>query len=319
MVKLTSKEVRKLDDAARAGWLYYVAGKTQDEIAKSLNVSRQSAQRMVALSVSLGLIKVRLDHPIAKCMDLSVKLKNRFNLLSCDVVPSDDTDSSSTLGLAQAGANEIERHLKSTKPIVLAMGTGRILRACVEELSPIDCEQHKIVALLGNMALDGAASPYDVVVRMSEHTNAKHYPMPLPVLPRSRKEKEQLQSQHNIASNLNLAANADVTFVGIGSLGENSPLLLDGFITPDELKELQSKGAVGEIISWAYDRHGTLLDCAVNNRVASTPLRLNSEKPVVGIAAGKEKVSAILGALRSKMINGLITNEYTAEELLSLD
>lgn len=319
MVKLSSAETRKLDDAARAGWLYYVAGKTQDEIAKKLNISRQSAQRMVALSVSEGLIKVRLDHPVAKCMDLALKLKSRFGLNSCDVVPSDESEPSSTLGLAQAGADEIERHLKSTQPKVLAMGTGRVLRACVDELSSLDCDQHKIVALLGNMASDGSASPYDVVVRMAEHVNAKHYPMPLPVLPRSQKEKEQLHGQHYVASNLKLAEDADVTFVGVGDLGAHSPLHLDGFITARELEELESKGAVGEMISWVFDRNGQLIDCAVNQRVASTPLKVNSDKPVYAIAAGEEKVDAILGALRSKMINGLITNEYTAERLLSID
>ena len=319
MVKLSNAEIRKLDDAARAGWLYYVANNTQDEIAKKLNISRQSAQRMVALSVSKGLIKVRLEHPIAKCMDLSVKLKNRFDLLSCEVVPSDESEATSTIGLAQAGANEIEKHLKSEQPQVLAMGTGRVLRSCVDELSLLDCQQHKIVAMLGNMALDGSASAYDVVVRMAEHINAKHFPMPLPVLPRSKKEKEQLHAQYNIANNLALAANADVAFVGIGNLGIHSPLLLDGFITTEELEELQNKGAVGEIISWVYDRNGKLLDCAVNDRVASTPLKVSSDKLVIGIAAGQEKVADILGALRSKMINGLITNEYTAECLLSLD
>ena len=38
-------ESARLDDAARAGWLYYVAGNTQDEIARKLGVSRQTAQR----------------------------------------------------------------------------------------------------------------------------------------------------------------------------------------------------------------------------------------------------------------------------------
>jgi DNA-binding transcriptional regulator LsrR (DeoR family) len=319
LVKLSNAEIRKLDDAARAGWLYYVAGKTQDEIAKKLNISRQSAQRMVALSVSQGLIKVRLDHPIAKCMDLAEKIKSRFNLTSCEVVPSDPESPASTIGLAQAGANEIERQLKSTVPKVLALGTGRVLRACVDELTNMDCEQHKIVAMLGNMTLDGSASPYDVVVRMAEHINAKHYPMPLPVLPRTKEERLQLQGQHSVANNLALASNADVTFVGVGNLGFNSPLHLDGFVNSDELNELQEKGAVGEIISWVFDKNGKLLDCAINERVASTPLKVNPNKPVFAIAAGEEKVYAILGALRSKMISGLITNEYTAERILSID
>jgi len=317
--KRSNSEIRKLDDAARAGWLYYVAGKTQEEIAKKLNVSRQSAQRMVALSVSEGLIKVRLEHPIAKCMDLKVKLKSRFGLKSCTVVPSDEGDPSSSLGLAQAGAHEMERHLKSTEPKVLAMGTGRVLRACVDELSLLSCEHHKIVALLGNMISDGSASPYDVVMRMADHFSAKHYPMPSPVLPGSKKEKEQLHAQPFIASNLKLASQADVTFVGVGNLGFNSPLHVDGFITKEELEELQHKGAVGEMISWVFDIKGNLIDCALNDRVASAPLKVDSDKAVYAIAAGEEKVHAILGALRSKLINGLITNEYTAERLLSIE
>ncbi|RUU08370.1 sugar-binding transcriptional regulator, partial [Mesorhizobium sp. M7A.T.Ca.TU.009.01.3.2] len=45
----------RLDDAARAGWLYYVAGNTQDQIASTLGISRQTAQRLVSLAVSEGL------------------------------------------------------------------------------------------------------------------------------------------------------------------------------------------------------------------------------------------------------------------------
>ncbi|MEL0649658.1 sugar-binding domain-containing protein, partial [Pseudoalteromonas agarivorans] len=74
-----------------------------------------------------------------------------------------------------------------------------------DELPTLDCSKHKVVAMLGNMALDGSASQYDVVVRMSEHINAKHYPMPLPLLPRSDEEKQQIHAQHNITTNLKLA------------------------------------------------------------------------------------------------------------------
>ncbi len=42
-------ESNHFDDAARAAWLYYVAGNTQDEIARKLGVSRQSVQRFVMI------------------------------------------------------------------------------------------------------------------------------------------------------------------------------------------------------------------------------------------------------------------------------
>ena len=77
----------RLDDAARAGWLYYVAGNTQDEIAQKLGVSRQTAQRLVAMAVAEKLVKVRLDHPIGRCMDLAEALRERWGLRLAEVVP----------------------------------------------------------------------------------------------------------------------------------------------------------------------------------------------------------------------------------------
>ena len=61
----------RLDEAARAGWLYFIAGHTQDEIAKMLRVSRASAQRLVSLCLAERLITFRLEHPIAACMELA--------------------------------------------------------------------------------------------------------------------------------------------------------------------------------------------------------------------------------------------------------
>ncbi|MBL4646758.1 MAG: DNA-binding transcriptional regulator [Hyphomicrobiales bacterium] len=310
-------ESARLDDAARAGWLYYVAGNTQDEIARKLGVSRQSAQRMVSLAISEKLIKVRLDHPIANCMELSERLKEKFGLLSCEVIPSDPADPNSIAGIAQTGAAEMERHLKSNHPKIVAIGTGRVLRACVAELAPMDCPQHRIVSLLGNMMSDGSASAYNVVIRMAERVNARHYPMPLPVFARSVDERELLHNQEPVRNILELARQADVTFLGIGNLGDNAPLAIDGFVSRDEMRALVKAGAVGEITSWAYDRDGKVTDGLTNDRVASAPLSPGNTKPVYGIAAGEAKVPAILGAMRGQLVNGLITNEITAELLLN--
>ncbi len=122
----------RLDDAARAGWLYYVAGNTQDQIAAKLGISRQTAQRLVSLAVSEGLIKVRVDHPIAQCLDLAERLRSRFALDLVEVVPSDPESASTTIGIAEAAAAEIEKRLRSEQPIVMAIGTGRTLKAAIE-------------------------------------------------------------------------------------------------------------------------------------------------------------------------------------------
>ncbi|WP_417691429.1 sugar-binding transcriptional regulator [Roseibium sp.] len=310
-------ETSRLDDAARAGWLYYVAGNTQDEIARKLGVSRQTAQRLVSLAVSERLIKVRLDHPIAHCMELAQALQATYGLRTCDVVPSDPADPYSMVGLAQTAAAEIERHLKSDTPKIITLGTGRALRATVDQLPIMNCPQHKIVSLLGNMMSDGSASAYNVVIRLADRINARHYPMPLPVFAGSRDERTLLHDQPPVRNILDLTRQADAAFVGVGNIGDTAPLFVDGFISETEMRGLQAVGATGEITSWVYNEAGEVIEGLTNDRVASAPLLADSPRPITGIASGEQKIPAIRAALRGKLINGLITNEATAERLLS--
>src|SRR3954447_21628455 len=269
MARKTDAEATRLDDAARAGWLYYIAGNTQDEIAAKLGVSRQTAQRLVSLAVSEKLIKVRLDHPIAQCLDLSKRLKDEYRLHFCEVVPADSASKSSTLGVAEAAAAELERHLASQHPIIVALGTGRTLKAVVSQLPPMDCPQHKIVSLVGNIAPDGSASFYDIIMRIADTVRAPHYPMPIPVIASTVHERELFLAQKPVRNVVDLAQQADLTLVGIGQLGDQAPLLQDGFINRDEMRGLLKAGAVGELVGWAFDADGALIQGLTNDRVAS--------------------------------------------------
>ena len=316
MARNGDAEGSRLDEAARAGWLYYVAGNTQDEIAQKLRISRQTAQRLVALAISEKLIKVRLDHPIASCLTLAEALSKRFGLVHCDVVPSDPASASTVLGIAEAAAAHLERILRAPAPTILALGTGRTIRASIDQLPPMDCSQHKIVSLTGNIAPDGSASFYDVITKISDTVKAPHFPMPVPVVASTAEEKEALLKLKPVKHVRELARRAEVTMIGVGSLGDHAPMFEDGFITRDELRALRKAGAVGEIVGWAYDRDGNILDGLTNERVCSVPLRRAGPGQVVGVAMGSAKVMAIRAALGGQLIRALITDEATATALL---
>src|SRR5437773_4457609 len=112
-------EKLRLDEAARAGWLYFIAGHTQDEIAKMLQISRASAQRLVSLCLAERLITFRLEHPIAACMELAARLKEAFKLAHCEVVPSDPAAPHSAAGIAERAANALALMLSNDKPGVV--------------------------------------------------------------------------------------------------------------------------------------------------------------------------------------------------------
>jgi DNA-binding transcriptional regulator LsrR (DeoR family) len=317
MARRSENEQMRLDEAARAGWLYYIAGNTQDEIARKLGVSRQTAQRLVSLSVTEKLIRVRLDHPIGVCLELAAQIRQNYGIDFCEVVPSDPESSSTSIGVAEAAAAELERYLVSSHPVIVAMGTGRMLRAMSEQLTPMECPQHKIVSLVGNIAPDGSASLFDVASRVGDRVKAPHYPMPLPVIATTINERNLLLSQKPLRNVLELAAQADVTFVGIGTVSEDAALLRDGFVKHDEMRAVLRAGAVGEITGWAFNDQGELIEGLTNDRVLSVPLERPAKRKVIGVAMAPQRLTAIKGALTGKLVNGLVTNEAMAKSLLN--
>ena len=315
---MNATDTQRLDDAARAGWLYYVARRTQDEIARELGISRQKAQRLVALAATAGLVKVRLEHPIARCMELAARLRDRWGLRLAEVAPTDRAAPALLAGVAAAAGAEMERVLADPEPRIVALGTGRALTAAVGHVARMEAPHHRVVSLLGNMMLDGSASPFGATVRLAERTGARHYPMALPVLAEDAAEVAALHAQRPVASTLELCRRADAVFVGVAGMGRDAPLVVDGFVPPAEMDALLAEGAVGEIIGRAFDRHGRVLDGGLNARV--TGARIDGEalsRPVVAVAHGAQKVRAIAAALDGRLVNGLVTDEATAEALLA--
>jgi DNA-binding transcriptional regulator LsrR (DeoR family) len=311
------KHERKLELAARAAWLYYIANNTQDEIATKLDVSRQAAQRLVSMAVTEKLIKFRLDHPLAACIELAETLRSRYELTYCDVAPSDPESEDPDASLGGWAAGYLETCLSAKAPTVYAFSTGRTLRAAVNQIQSMTQPQHKIVSLVGNMAHDGRASHYEIVMHLADRINAQAFLMPTPVVASSAEEREFLQKQRSFLAVRDLASQAKLVVVGIGEIGWNCPLHKDGFINDIEVAELLECGAVCDLLAWAFDKDGALVEASTNARVAGLALSELPAQRTVAVAGGARKVEAIRAVLRGKLVAGLITDETTARALLA--
>ncbi len=309
------QQADRLEQAARAAWLYYIGGRTQDEIAAELTISRQAAQRLVSLAVTEKLIKFRVDHPIAACMDLSQALTERFRLRSCEVVPAAGVD----LGLASvavAGARHLERWFTQKAPLVLAVSTGRTLRAIAAELSPMAAPQHKVFSMCGIIAANGRAIATEPVMRLAERTGAQCFPMPLPVVAATAAERRVLQSQRAFQTLRDLMGECRCIMVGVGPVGWQAPLHASGCISDSDLTELIEAGAVGEIAGWSFDGEGRIISGPVNDRVTGLAPEPNAARVTVLVGAGPGKVMPLRAALQGGLGNGLITDEPTAAAIL---
>lgn len=80
---------------------------------------------------------------------------------------------------------------------------------------------------------------------------------------------------------------------------------------------LRRGGAVGDVCLRFFDAEGKPVITPLNERVIGIPLeKLQRVSRTVGIAGGRRKLAAIRGALMGRWINVLITDRFTAEQLL---
>jgi DNA-binding transcriptional regulator LsrR (DeoR family) len=307
---------RRLDLATRAAWLYYIAGATQDEIAAQFDISRQSAQRLIALAVSERLIEFRITSPVADCAALAQKLRARFGLSLCEVVPSGPSDPTASVGLA--AAQIFETLLAQRGSDVFGFSTGRTLLRMAREISPRQRPDIKLISIVGNAARDGCVSPYEIAMRLSDKIGARCYPLQIPVLAASPDHRDMLQCQPSYATIKAMAESARAIFVGVSDLSWGSPLQADGFIDETEMQRLIEDGGVGEVAAWPFDRDGRILSNWYTDRLGGIrPDHLARLVPVVGVAHGLRKVPALRAALKSALLTGVITDEQTALAILA--
>ena len=81
--------------------------------------------------------------------------------------------------------------------------------------------------------------------------------------------------------------------------------------------KLRKAGAVGQICGRSFNAQGKKCLGELDDRTIGLNLaQIRKIKHKICIATGQEKVAAILGALRGKLVNVFVTDENTAASLL---
>ena len=300
---------------ARVAWLYFIGNQTQQQIAEQLNMSRPTVNRLIAAAATSGVVQVRISHPVRECMELAETLRRRFDLSVCEVAPSEDGSGSLLRRISVLGAGMMERYLADPALKVLALGFGQTMKSLVDQVIERPAPYLKLLSLAGAIALDGSFNRYDVALRLADKTGGKAFLQPVPVIAPSIEERERWAAHPLHGLIHNMYKDAGASFVGIGALAGDCPLVENGFATTAEVQELIEHGAVGEILGWALNKHGEAVNIDLVQRITSIPLAGLSSRPVIALAGGPAKVPAILAALRGRWISGLVTDQLTALEL----
>lgn len=294
--------------ATKAAWYYYMEDSTQAQIAEVMGVSRAKVIRLLEEARAQGIVQFSFRKNDSQRVSAEQLLIDRFGLKDAFVVPTPLDSSAINQSIAQGAAHYVSDHLREDG--YLNIGYGDTVSRMLGFLAKNREESLNVVSLTGGVSY---YLPSVGTTAYSMHL----FLTPSPLVVSSRQVRDALLDEKSLQDVSTMTEYADMSVVGIGAAVEGATVLRNGILNEGELTVLKMQGAVGDVLDHFMDKDGNLIQTEIEDRVISTDLdKLRQLKNVVGVAGGKDKVSAIKAVLNGGYLNVLITDSDTAAELL---
>ncbi|TIQ00491.1 MAG: MarR family transcriptional regulator [Mesorhizobium sp.] len=288
--------------------LHYEAEMSQVDIARRLGVSTATISRLLQRARAEGIVRIEvLD--LATPEGITTQLVEALGLRDAAVIES---PAAGALAALAAPLGALLKQSGLTAGSVVAIGWGRAIREVIQAGLP-RIPGVLTVAATGGMQQQAAHFQINEFVRLAaEQLGGTPHFIHAPYLP-SSELREVFLGDAAIRDSVALWDRTDVAIVGIG---------LPHSVNPPEasaatLSEQTLFHAAGDVIRHYFDAEGTLIPWEGEGRmIAMSPAQLRAVPLVIGVAASPEKAMAIIGAVRARLINALVTDTKTAQAIL---
>ena len=317
MRTLKARSAELLIKAAR---MYFVDGRSQDDIARVLGTSRSNVSRMLSAARAQGIVEIRIQDGQGRDTDLEQALRERFELSQVRVAafrPGADVAAAA----GDLAAQWLDESLRDGQVLALSWGTS--LQAMVAAVSVDQPRSVEVVPLVGGLSTaESLIAGQELVRELAARLGASYLYLHGPALLRSEAARNALLAEPSIGDVVARARTADIAVVGIGTVGTGSSThILQGLgLSPAQRAAFLAQGPVGDTCCRFFDAQGCPIGGVVHDRVLAVDLEdLRRIPTVIGVATGAEKTPGVLGALHGRVINGLITDASLAHSILTAD
>ncbi len=297
--------------------MYYVENLKQSEIAQRMGIDRTTVSKYLKKALKDKIVKITVESDSFD--ELEADLERRFCLKEACVVPKSYDMQFIKEQMARAGLRMIRRILSDGKVVGMAWGTT------ISELAKY-AEQEKNSSLdIDFVPLDGGPEAIEsefhvntICYQMARAFNGRSHYIYAPAIAKTAAIRQAIVQDVNYEKISSYWDRLDIGIVGIGAPVKSSNLVWAGSFGREAIESLAKTGAVGEICSVFYDINGREVTTPFSDRIIAVGLeKLRQLEYSIGLAASREKVPAIMGALRGRLINVLVTDEETAKILLN--
>lgn len=303
--------------------LYYQDGLGQKEICEVLGISRPTVSRMLTIGKERGIVRIEIQNPDNIAYGkMERELEKKFNLQEVIIVsssPISDGQYPINSEIGSATLEYLSRVLLDGYLVGITMGLSiqNVVRSDYFIRSPIKATFVPLVGGVAESRLD-IHSNY-LAQEFADRFVGDCVQFFSPAVFSRREVLEGFLQEKTIQNVIRLYARLDLVLMGIGvPTTEHSTILRTGYVDHTILEEFTVRGAVGDIALRYFDENGDTTPFQdFNDRVAGISLAALKKIPRrVGVAGGRHKKDAVLGAIRGGFINVLITDIDCAENLL---
>jgi deoxyribonucleoside regulator len=311
MVK--SKDRQSIDVAK----LYYQSEYSQQEIAKFLNISRPTVSKLLTYAKENGYVTIQINDPDDVSDDLSIALKNKYNLDNAIIAnsPLNNNDEIKKY-IGQAAAEYLHSIIKDNDIIGISWGTT--MYSIATQLADKKLKGVQVVQLKGGLShtnINTYASEVNELFAKAFHAQGRS--LPLPVIFDKPESKRITEKDSHISDIIELGKKSNISIFSVGTVKDDAMIFRLGYINEEEKKRIQQH-AVGDVCSRFFDKNGKVCDEIINSRTVGIELEeLKKKKQSILVAGGERKIEALHVALSSKIANTLVTDQFTAEILLA--
>lgn len=311
MEQLSSTELKLYQ---RVAWYYYMDKMTQNEIAIQLGTNRQKINRILNECIDLGIVKIEVIGAQTSLLELESQLKDLYNLQYVRVIQNrageDILDA-----LGRACNRFLTRTIKDND--IIACTRGRAISAVADKAMHSDKKNLTVVQLMGgwNSYKSSHADMDEVVHRLAANLGAEAAVLFAPVVLQSTEIRAMMVQEPFIREVFEKMKKSRIAIVGIGDLSGQQ--FYKTLFQNGESNEEIFNNAVGEIATHFFDSDGNIVKTDFQDKLIAIAFEDYLKIPIrLGVAAAREKVKAVRGALKGELINSLITDKETAESIL---
>ena len=303
---------------AQVAELYYERQQNQQQIAQKINCSRSMVSRYLNEAREAGVVEIRINHIIKRRQDMEAALKARYGLREVRVLAHMDGDYQKLVHRLGVMAAELLPDLVSDG-MTVGVSWGATLADMIASMRLTPRQKVRVVQVLGSLGADNPDFDGPELARkLALSFGAEYATLPAPLFVDTPQTRDLFVNNARIKEALAYARKMDVLVAGIGTVDrETSTQLRGAFISPEQHNQLIARGAVGDYCAYHFNLDGRLADSGFARRtIGIDPESIKAVPTRLGVGGGPTKAQSVLGALRGKLVNVLVTDEAAASMAL---